>query len=58
MQNAIRPYKQGVVNTKDHPVLKEGQIVDIIFEGYDFYFVQSFTTSSQERIEKIYLTIN
>jgi hypothetical protein len=51
-------YKQGVVTTTTHPVLKKGQIVDILFEGYYFYYVKSFTTSSQEKIEKKDLQIN
>jgi hypothetical protein len=53
-----RAYKQGVVTTTLHPTLKEGQIVDIIFEGHDFYNVQSFTTGSQEKIKKEDLQIN
>ena len=47
-----RAYRQGVVVTSSHPVLKEGQIVDIIFEGHDFYTVQSFITGTQEKIQK------
>jgi len=47
-----RAYRQGRVITKDHPVLKESQIVDIIFEGHDFYTVQSFITGTQEKIKK------
>ena len=53
-----RAYKQGVVITSSHPVLVEGQIVDILFEGHDFYLVQSFTTSTQEKINKEDLSIN
>ena len=53
-----RAYKQAVVKTFEHPVLNEGQIVDIIFEGYDFYIVQSFTTATQEKIKKEDLQIN
>jgi hypothetical protein len=53
-----RAYKQGVVKTFEHPVLNEGQIVEIIFEGYDFYVVQSFTTATQEKIKKEDLQIN
>lgn len=53
-----RAYKQGAVQSIDHPVLIKGQIVDIIFEGHDFYIVQSFTTATQEKIKKEELTIN
>jgi len=53
-----RAYKQGVVKTFQHPILQEGQIVDILFEGHDFYIVQCFTTGTQEKINKEDLTIN
>jgi hypothetical protein len=47
-----RSYRQCVIDTDTHPILQKGQIVDIIFEGYDFYTVQSFTTGTQENIKK------
>jgi ribosomal protein L31 len=47
-----RAYRQGVVTTTTHSTLKEGQVVDIIFEGHDFYTVQCFVTGSQEKIDK------
>jgi hypothetical protein len=47
-----RAYRQGVINTDNHPILQKGQIVDIIFEGHDFYTVQSFITGTQEKIQK------
>jgi hypothetical protein len=53
-----RAYKQGIVKTFEHPVLNEGQVVEIIFEGYDFYTVQSFITATQEKIKKEDLQIN
>jgi len=53
-----RAYRQGVVATSSHPVLKEGQIVDIIFEGHDFYMVQSFITGTQEKIQKELVNID
>lgn len=53
-----RSYIQGAVTTTTHPVLKEGQIVDIIFEGHDFYTVQSFTTGTQEKIDKKFINTN
>jgi hypothetical protein len=58
MNKRTRAYKQGVVRTFQHPVLNEGQIVDIIYEGHDFYTVQSFTTGTQEKIKKEDLQIN
>ena len=53
-----RAYKQGSVLIDTHPVLQKGQIVDILFEGHDFYLVQSFVTSTQEKIKKEDLQIN
>ena len=50
-----RAYRQGVVITENHPTLNKGQIVDIIFEGQDFYTVQSFTTGTQEKIDKKFI---
>ena len=47
-----RAYRQGRVITKDHPVLNENQIVEITFEGYDFYNVQNFHTGKTEKIKK------
>ena len=53
-----RSYRQCVINTDTHPILQKGQIVDIIFEGYDFYTVQSFTTGTQEKIQKEFVVLN
>lgn len=50
--NVKRTYKQCVINTDFHPVLKRGQIVDIISETPEFYLVQSFETGTPEFISK------
>jgi hypothetical protein len=52
-----RAYRQGVVNTIENPPLQKSQIVDIIFEGHDFYIVQSYTTATQEKIEKKFIDL-
>jgi len=53
-----RAYKQGIVNTDTHLILKRGQVVSIISETSDVYLVQSFLTNSPEFIKKEYLKVS
>jgi len=53
-----RSYKQGSIQTDTHPILKKGQIVDIISETKDLYLIQSFVTGHPEFIKKQDIKIN
>lgn len=52
MRNKRLNYQQGVVRTKNHPSLNNGQIVYVINEDEFYYTVQSENTSNLEKIEK------
>lgn len=54
----MKPYKQGVINTEDHPVLRKGQLVSIISEEEDFYIVKPFIASIEQKISKKDLIVN
>lgn len=53
-----RCYRQGIVNKNINENLKEGQIVDIIFEDDYHYIIQLYITSFQEKIKKQDLDID
>jgi hypothetical protein len=51
-------YKQGLVNTSTHPVIKKGQVVEIMEEDGEFYKVRVFITGKAEKIEKKFVITN
>jgi hypothetical protein len=53
-----KPFKQGVVITETHPILKKGQIIDILEELENKYKVRSFKTANVEIINKKDISIN
>jgi len=53
-----RPFKQAVVTIETHPVLRKGQIVDIIEEEENRYKVRSFLTAKYEFVNKKDISIN
>ena len=55
--NKPLPYNQGVVNTKNHPELKFGQVVIIIESTQDLYRVRVHPKASIMIISKEDLTI-
>ena len=52
------PYKQGVVITSEHPVLVQGQVVEILQECEDHYNVRVFINGKTETIEKKGVLVN
>ncbi len=54
----MKPYKQGIVNTDDHPVLRKTQIVSIIFEEGEYYIVKPYIASVEQKIFKKDLIVN
>lgn len=48
----MKPHKQGIVNTDNHPVLRKTQIVNIILEEEDFYIVKPCISSIEQKISK------
>ena len=48
----MKPYKQGIVNIDNHPVLRKTQIVNIILEEGDFYVVKPHIASMEQKISK------
>ena len=54
----MKPYKQGIVNTDDHPVLRKTQIVNIISEKEDVYIVKPFMATVEIEISKKDLITN
>jgi hypothetical protein len=54
----MNSYKQGVVNTEEHPVLRKTQIVSIIAEEGDFFIVKPYIASIEQKISKKDLIVN
>jgi len=53
-----RPYKQGIVNTENHPPLLKGQIVEILEEHDEYYKVRLYLTGGIETVKKEEISIN
>jgi len=52
-------YRQGIIKTKDHLIFQEGQVVNIIREENEFYFVVAiFPNAPTVRILKKYVETN
>jgi hypothetical protein len=58
MRKKISPYRQGAINTEEHPILKKGQIVEIVDENEEFFRVRVFLTGKIESIKKIHISLN
>jgi hypothetical protein len=53
MRNKRSNYRQGVVKTKEHFILTEGQYIDIISEeGEDYWVMAPFDNAPTLRIAK------
>ena len=48
----MESYRQATVNTENHPVLRKGQIVSILFEEENFYIVKPYIASVEQKIKK------
>jgi hypothetical protein len=57
MRKIRSSYRQGVVNTEEHPVLKKGQIIEILDENEEFFRVRVFLTGKIESIKKIHISL-
>lgn len=51
-------YKNGVVTTDKHPVLLQGQVIEILQELNGVYEVRVFLTGQVETIEKESVLVN
>jgi hypothetical protein len=51
-------YKQGIVNTDDHPILRKTQLVNIIFEEEEYYIVKPLISCFEQKILKKDLIVN
>lgn len=54
----MKSYKQGIVNTDDHPVLRKTQLVNIISEEDDYYIVKPLISCFEQKISKKDLIVN
>lgn len=54
----MNSYKQGVVNTDEHPVLRKTQIVSIIGEDEDYFIVKPYIDSMEQKIKKEDVAVN
>lgn len=57
MRKIRGPYRQGVINTDNHPIYKKGQIVEIVGEFQENYKVRTFLTGKVEEIKKEYISL-
>jgi hypothetical protein len=51
-------YKQGIVNTDDHLVLRKTQLVNIISEEEEYYIVKPLISCFEQKILKKDLIVN
>jgi hypothetical protein len=52
-------FRQGIVKTQKHLIFDEGQIVDIIEEDKDYYWVRAiFPNAPKIKIEKQFIKID
>jgi hypothetical protein len=52
-------YKQGVVETENHPILNKGQFIEILQEKEDEYVVRAiFPNAPMITISKKYIFVN
>ena len=51
------PYRQGVVNTIEHPRLLKGQIVELLDENEEFFKVRVYITGKIESIKKTHINL-
>ena len=54
----MNSYKQGVVNTDEHPVLRKTQIVSIIAEEDEYFIVKPYIANMEQKISKKDLIVN
>ncbi len=54
----MKSYKQGIVNTDDHPVLRKTQIVSIVAEESEYFIVKPYIASIEQKISKKDLIVN
>jgi len=54
----MNSYKQGIVNTDSHKVLRKGQIVRVIYERDGYYVVKPYIACVEQKIKKEDITVN
>lgn len=54
----MESYKHGTVNTDSHPVLREGQIVKVLYEKEGYYVVKPYVACVEQKIKKEDLILN
>ena len=57
MKKIRSPYRQGAVNTTEHPKLTKGQIIEIMEENETSYRVRTFLTGKPESIKKEHVSL-
>lgn len=54
----MKTYKQGIINTESHNVLRKGQVVYIVAEKQDSYIVKPLISCIEQIIKKEDLILN
>lgn len=54
----MKTYRQGVVNTDNHPILRKTQIVSILAEEENFYIVKPLISCFEQKIKKEDIIVN
>ena len=54
----MNTYKNGIINTDTHPVLRKGQAVKVIYEKDGFYFVKPYIACIEQKIKKEDVVVN
>jgi hypothetical protein len=58
VHKVFQSWKQGIINTDQHSVLKKGQMVQIISEDENEFIVKPYIASIPQKIKKEDLVIN
>lgn len=54
----MNTYKNGIINTDTHPVLRKGQAVKVMYEKDGFYIVKQHVTCMEQKIKKEDVIVN
>jgi hypothetical protein len=54
----METYKQGIINTESHTVLRKGQLVKVLYEKDGFYMVKPYVASMEQKIKKEDVIVN
>lgn len=58
MERNFQSFKQGIIRTETHSVLKKGQIVQIVSEDDETFTVKPYIASVSQKIKKEDLIVN